>query len=145
MLTTLTGRGYKVSARQLADWVQKGLLPRPQRRGLGKGEGRSRSKWPEECLSQAMVIADLFRMHYTARNVALVLWLLGFPVGILHYARVAILRRLNVMSFLADIQKSIGGDSQSEEAWTDGVSRLIARFSHERPAPPPMNSCGRCY
>lgn len=136
MLTTLTDRGYDVSARQLTDWVHKGLLPRPQRRGLGRGKGRTRSEWAEACLSQAMVVADLFGMHYKARDVTIVLWLLGFPVSS-SLARQAILRRVDALAFFADLQKTIGRDVQTADGWADAVSRLVVEFSNILPADQP--------
>jgi len=127
MLVALAAQGYDVNTRQLTDWVGKGLLPRPPRPGRGRGKGRSPTEWDASGLTQAMVIADLFRVHYKARDVALILWLLGFQVS-KHQVHESILKRIAPLSFLANIQASISHQAKTADDWTDGVSRWVAQI-----------------
>lgn len=46
LLTAAEQRGYKVSGRLVHDWVERGLLDRPDRHGLGRGKGTV-AGWPD--------------------------------------------------------------------------------------------------
>lgn len=47
LLAAAEQRGHKVSGRLVHDWVELGLLDRPDRHGLGRGRGTV-ARWPDE-------------------------------------------------------------------------------------------------
>lgn len=57
LVTEAQARGYEVTERRLHDWVAKGLIDRPQRRGLGRGRGTV-AFWPPE---QLHLLVELLR------------------------------------------------------------------------------------
>lgn len=72
----------QLSPRAARDWWTKGLLPRPRRRGLGRGRG-TETFWTDPRVCQkARVAYDLLALHPRADIALLSLWLLGFPVGL---------------------------------------------------------------
>ncbi|WP_316174382.1 hypothetical protein [Bradyrhizobium sp. SZCCHNRI1073] len=61
-------------------WWTKGLLPRPQRRGLGRQKG-TETFWVESrVIEQAKATHDLLARHSRTYTALIGLWLLGFPI-----------------------------------------------------------------
>ena len=52
LLLAAKERGYAPTRRMVLDWVELGLLDRPERRGRGRGKGVS-ATWSEEQLQAA--------------------------------------------------------------------------------------------
>ncbi len=74
--------GRHLSPRAARDWWTKGLLPRPQRHGLGRGKGTV-TFWTEPRVSQqARAAHDLLAAHARTDTALLSLWLLGFPIDL---------------------------------------------------------------
>jgi hypothetical protein len=74
--------GRYLSLRKARDWWTKGLLPRPERRGLGRGRG-TETYWTDgRVLRQARAAYDLLALHRRADFALLSLWLLGFPMSL---------------------------------------------------------------
>jgi hypothetical protein len=72
--------GHRPTERLVHDWVAKGLLDHPSRRGLGKGGGRgSKAVWPE---SQSKLFLLLLKKR---SGVRWVVTLTNVPVGIWLY------------------------------------------------------------
>ena len=72
--------GRSLTLRQARDWWTKGLLPKPSRRGLGRGLG-TESFWLDlRVLRQAQAAYDLLAHHARSDPTLLALWLLGFPI-----------------------------------------------------------------
>jgi hypothetical protein len=68
------------TATKTRDWWTKGLLPHPQRRGLGRQKG-TETFWVEpRVIEQAQAAHDLLARHSRAFTAFVGLWLLGFPV-----------------------------------------------------------------
>ncbi len=64
-------RGFKdVTARLVVDWVQRGLIDRPTKSGLGKGGGRgtSKGKWSE--FQRDLFLREVEQHHAGARRIA---------------------------------------------------------------------------
>lgn len=78
----MVASGRNLTPRAARDWWTKGLLPRPQRRGLGRGRG-TETFWIEpKIVEQAQTVYDLFLWRPRADIAILGLWLLGFPVDL---------------------------------------------------------------
>lgn len=74
--------GRYLSPRAARDWWTKGLLPRPERHGLGRGRG-TETFWLDPRVSQqARAAYDLLEFHPRTDIALLSLWLLGFPVSL---------------------------------------------------------------
>ncbi len=71
-----------LSPRAARDWWTKGLLPRPHRRGLGRGKGTETFWTDPRIYRQALVAHDLLTLYPRANITLLSLWLLGFPVSL---------------------------------------------------------------
>ncbi len=71
-------QGFDVSARLIHDWVAKGLLDKPTRRGLGQGKGTT-ALWPENQLKLLVSILkkqrEGVRMIATLCNIPVSIWL----------------------------------------------------------------------
>ena len=70
-----------LSPRAARDWWTKGLLPRPQRRGCGRGRGTETFWTDRRVCRQARAAYDLLAAYPRANIALLSLWLLGFPVS----------------------------------------------------------------
>jgi hypothetical protein len=69
-----------LTPRATRDWWTKGLLPRPQRRGLGRQKG-TETFWVESrVIEQAKATHDLLARHSRTYTALIGLWLLGFPI-----------------------------------------------------------------
>ena len=73
-----TRRGSPVSSRLITDWVEKGLLNRPQVRGLGRGKG-TLATWPEEQLRLFLLLLDKrtkIKRAATLCNLPVAIWMI---------------------------------------------------------------------
>jgi hypothetical protein len=78
----LAASGRFLTPRAARDWWTKGLLPRPQRRGLGRGKGTETFWTTPNIKEQAQVVYDLLLRRPRADVAIVGLWLLGFPVDL---------------------------------------------------------------
>jgi hypothetical protein len=78
----LAASGRSLTPRAARDWWTKGLLPRPQRRGLGRGKGTETFWTTQNITEQAQVVYDLLVWRPRVDVVIVGLWLLGFPVDL---------------------------------------------------------------
>jgi hypothetical protein len=112
-----------LTLRAVRDWWTKGLLPRPQRRGLGRGVG-SQTFWLDpEIVEQAKAVYDLLARHSRTYTAIIGLWLWGFPVDV----------KLVRTSYLKLIDRRIGRlHSQSRHAEpSDFVGAQAARIARK--------------
>lgn len=79
LIEALADGGQSVSPYQLERWRKAGLLPRPVRKGLGRGAG-SVSTYPEEALATARVLAVLAGQGRSVHLAALGLYVADLPV-----------------------------------------------------------------
>jgi hypothetical protein len=71
-----------LTPRAARDWWTKGLLPRPQRHGLGRQKG-TETFWVESrVIEQAKATYDLLARHSRTYSALIGLWLLGFPIDL---------------------------------------------------------------
>ncbi len=82
LLADLAASGRSLTPRAARDWWTKGLLPRPQRRGLGRGKGTETFWTTQNITEQAQAVYDLLVWRPQADVAIVGLWLLGFPVDI---------------------------------------------------------------
>jgi hypothetical protein len=72
------GAGTPVSTRLITDWVERGLLDRPRRRGLGRGKGTV-ATWPEDQRRLFLALLDQRRRgvkrQATLCNLPVTIWL----------------------------------------------------------------------
>ncbi len=80
-----------VSETQLVRWHKAGLLPRPTRHSLGRGQG-TESRYPAVALSQVLAITWFFQQHRRLEEVRWALWCFGF--GVTEGVRADLLKRL---------------------------------------------------
>lgn len=71
--------GYEVSEHQLERWRRRGLLPRPERKGLGRGRG-TMSLYPDYTPVQLRLLLLLKERHRKLDKIGSRLWCAGFPV-----------------------------------------------------------------
>jgi hypothetical protein len=72
-------KGSSVSARLITDWVEKGLLDRPDVRGLGRGRGTI-ATWPEDQLQLFLLLLSKrqeIKRTATLCNIPVALWLIN--------------------------------------------------------------------
>jgi len=74
--------GYPVSARQITDWVHKGLLPPLQQRGRGRGRGKEYFWSDRDVVAQAVVVWTYLAWTHRTELTRLLTWFAGFPVSI---------------------------------------------------------------
>jgi len=72
-------RGKPVSPTQLARWHREGYLPKPTRRGLGRGRGTV-SIYPPGTREQLLALCDFLSKERDAEKVAWRMWWAGYPV-----------------------------------------------------------------
>jgi hypothetical protein len=76
----MSASGRPLTERAARDWWSKGLLPRPRRKGLGKGRGTATYWTDPRVAAQAEATYDFLAMHSRTYSAAVHLWLSGFPV-----------------------------------------------------------------
>jgi hypothetical protein len=82
LCTDMEVSGRYLSQRTAREWWTKGLLPRPRRRGLGRGRG-TETFWTDPRVSaQAQAAYDLLALSPRADIALVSLWLLGFPMSL---------------------------------------------------------------
>jgi hypothetical protein len=82
LCATMATSGRSLTPRAARDWWTKGLLPRPRRRGLGRGRG-TETFWTEPgILERAQAAYDLLAAYPRAYTAILGLWLWGFPMDL---------------------------------------------------------------
>ena len=72
--------GRRLTPRTARNWWTVGLLPRPQRTGLGRGQGTVTFWQDRRVVMRAEIAHDLLGRGVSFRGTAAGLWLLGFPV-----------------------------------------------------------------
>lgn len=116
---------YPVTKRRLIDWVQKGLLPHPQPRGLGRGRGK-RYAWQEpDILHWAIDVFELLEWHRRATDVVLPLWALGYTMPV-EQVRPELRRWTDGLGIMIDQAIPVRGDQA--DLVDDLVSETEARF-----------------
>lgn len=82
LCAAMTASGRSLTPRAARDWWTKGLLPRPHRRGLGRGVG-TETYWPDpRVIAHAEAAYDFLARHSRTYSAGLYLWLSGFPVDL---------------------------------------------------------------
>jgi hypothetical protein len=76
------GTGRHLTARAARDWWTKGLLPRPRRRGPGRGMGTETFWVDRRVVKRACAAHDLLSERSPAFIAIIGLWLWGFPVDL---------------------------------------------------------------
>jgi len=130
LTSELTRLGYPITKRRLIDWAQKGLLPHPKQRGLGRGKG-SVYVWTQPgVLAQAAKVYNLLNWYGRVKHIYLPLWLLGYEIPL----RV-VRQKLHdwVERPLAQLAQEVGSDSS--EDLTDYLSGLAAQKPRTRHVP----------
>src|SRR5580658_1961640 len=79
LITELAAHGLTVSAAQLERWRAAGLLPKPERRWLGRGAG-STSAYPPGAFRIAAQLSAVTGQGYTLHHAALALFVGGHHV-----------------------------------------------------------------
>lgn len=129
--------GRPLPPRTARDWWTKGLLPKPRRRGLGRGKG-TETFWTERrVLQQARVAYDLLEEHSRADVALQSLWLLGFPVNLCSI-RFIYLSQIGRHSHLFGDRTDRSSDDLVEDVVADLATKLARRLVSATPAPPKM-------
>jgi hypothetical protein len=81
LIERMSSYGFTVTRTELARWHRAGLLPRPQRRSLGRGYGMV-SVYPPGTTEQLLALCTLHRSEKRLPYVAWRLWWEGYPVPI---------------------------------------------------------------
>src|SRR5688500_10577881 len=81
LIAALGQRGLDVTPTQLKRWRGAVLLPGPVRTAHGRGLGRTSDAYPDGALDQAAAIAELAARRMALKEIALSLYLDGFPVA----------------------------------------------------------------
>jgi hypothetical protein len=71
--------GHPISVAQLNRWSRRRLIPKPRRRGLGRGEG-VKSEYPVLTFLHAILLDSLLRESYTLDEAGWMMWCGGLPV-----------------------------------------------------------------
>jgi len=80
LTSAMENTGRRLTSRTARNWWTVGLLPRPRRIGLGRGQGTV-SFWRDlRVLEQAEIAHDLLRRGVSLQGTASSLWLLGFSI-----------------------------------------------------------------
>ncbi len=109
LIARLSSHGFTVTKTELARWHRAGLLPRPQRRSLGRGRGMI-SIYPSETTDQLLALCTIHRSEKRLPYVAWRLWWEGYTIP------------------LSSIQEFLEG---VRTQWQQGIEEL--RQLHERP------------
>jgi hypothetical protein len=122
----MAASGRSLTPRAARDWWTKGLLPRPRRRGLGRGKG-TETFWTESrVMGRTQAAYDLLVAYPSADSAILGLWLWGFQVD-LGSVR-AVYRRLISSHF-----RSVRGRSKLQ--LDDAVGKLAGQVARKSRAP----------
>jgi len=78
----MASSGRHLTKRAARDWWTKGLLPKPQRRGLGRGKGTASFWIDPRVKDQAKAAYDFLALHSRTYSALVALWLLGFKVDL---------------------------------------------------------------
>ncbi len=79
LIARLSSQGFPVTKTELARWHRAGLLPRPQRRSLGRGRGMV-SIYPPGTADQLQALYAIHRSEKRLPYVAWRLWWEGYPI-----------------------------------------------------------------
>ncbi len=79
LIARLSSHGYTVTKTELARWHRAGLLPRPQRRSLGRGRGMI-SIYPPGTMDQLLALCTIHRSEKRLPYVAWRLWWEGYTI-----------------------------------------------------------------
>lgn len=119
----MAASGRPLTERAARDWWSKGLLPRPRRKGLGRGKG-TETYWTDPRVpAQAEAAYDFLALHARTYSVAAHLWLSGFPIE-LALVRGAYHRMLSRHFRLVRAQTDPGG---KVSAFAARMSRHLVR------------------
>ena len=78
-MSYLAEEGHEISVAQLNRWSRRRLIPKPRRRGLGRGEGVE-SEYPVLTFMHAVLLDSMLRESYTLDGVGWTMWCIGLPV-----------------------------------------------------------------
>jgi hypothetical protein len=79
LIIAMEKSGRRLMSRTARNWWTVGVLPRPQRTGLGRGAGTVSFWRDRRVLGQAEIAHDLLARGVSLRGTVAGLWLVGFP------------------------------------------------------------------
>ncbi len=79
LIERVSSQGFPITKTELARWHRAGLLPRPQRRSLGRGRGMV-SIYPSGTADQLQALCAIHRSEKRLPYVAWRLWWEGYPI-----------------------------------------------------------------
>lgn len=82
LTAAMEGSGRRLTPRTARNWWSVGILPRPERTGLGQGVGTVSFWRNRRVLFQAQIAHDLLSRGVSLQGAAAGLWLVGFPAPI---------------------------------------------------------------
>jgi hypothetical protein len=130
LCSDMEASGRHLTLRAARDWWTKGLLPRPERRALGRGKG-TKTFWSNPGIRhQAFAAHDLLARHARADIALLHLWLMGFPIDV-RFLRAVYLERIS--RHLSQIREH--ADLHPEDAIGDLAGKLARRQVGKAGAP----------
>jgi hypothetical protein len=118
--------GRRLTPRTARNWWSIGILPRPQRTGLGRGKGTV-SFWPDRrVLHQAQIAYDLLDKGVTLQRIAAAVWLVvGSPV------RIDIVRKAFASQIAGYYRRGRGrsrDDLEADDLEADHLWKHVKRF-----------------
>lgn len=131
LVAELHGRGYAdVTARRLADWRARDLLPHFDvvGGGQGRGRGRGRSSWSDGDLviNQAVWVYELAQIYGSLDDLLLPLWMLGYHVP-RERVRRDLLEPLEALAQM--IESEAGSTGELEDLIDDAVYEAVREWS----------------
>jgi hypothetical protein len=125
----LAASGRPLTPRSARDWWTKGLLPRPLRRGRGRGLGTETFWTDRRVITQAEATYDFLAEHSRCYSAALHLWLSGFQIDP-HLVREAYQRIIS--RHYRSMREQAGGFDNAIAAL---AARAARQFANSKSAP----------
>lgn len=120
LLNEARSYGAEISRRTLVDWHTEGLIPKPFKRGLGRGLG-SKSLYPAGTLTQVLTCHALFRKFRNKERVGWELWVRGFENVDDKYSWTALEK---AHAFLLKFAEEVQALEEDDDACEQLLSRL---------------------
>jgi hypothetical protein len=115
----MEGSGRRLTPRTARNWWSVGILPLPERTGLGRGVGTVSFWRDRRVLLQAQIAHDLVGRQVSLQGAAAGLWLVGFP------APIKVVREAFARQIAGHYRR---GRGRSRDGLDAGLWELVGRF-----------------